>query len=125
VYAFCTHDRPVGENRRERWMSGRAVMTIVASRMIIRYVARMMARTTDDLGDEGRRERRRGGRRREGCVGTREVRVDVMVRAPFRRGRVADKVEASSDKKWRVSPDTIRRYPPLCKPIVELTHDHD
>jgi hypothetical protein len=69
VYAFCTHDRPVDEKWRLRRMSGSAVMTTVASRMIIRYVVRMMARITVRFpvrsGSEGR-------------VGARRSRVVVM-----------------------------------------------
>ena len=36
VYAFCTHERLVGEKLSARRIWGRAVMTIVASRMTIR-----------------------------------------------------------------------------------------
>ncbi len=36
AYAFCTHDRPVGEKPSVSWIFGSAVMTIETSRMIIR-----------------------------------------------------------------------------------------
>ena len=56
-------------------MSGSAVMTMVASRMIIRYVARMMPRITAGW---------RVGTRPEECPGARDVKVVVMGVTPVR-----------------------------------------
>ena len=50
AYALCTHDSVAGEKSRRSAMLGSAVMTTVASRMIIRYVARITPRIRVGFG---------------------------------------------------------------------------
>ncbi len=42
-YPFTTHSRPVAENPRSRWIDGRATVTMVPSRMIIKVTAQSTA----------------------------------------------------------------------------------
>src|SRR3954447_2189627 len=50
AYALCTHDSAAGEKSSRLAMLGSAVITTVASRMIIRYVARMTPRISVGFG---------------------------------------------------------------------------